>query len=428
MNALYEDLLAEIEASRDELIAFFRDFVRIPTPNPPGDTTAAADFLRGFLDRHGLEHRTIAPKPDWPNLVADIRLGHPGRHLVLNGHIDVFPGGDEARWRHGSAWSGTVEDGRIYGRGSADMKCGTAASFVAFALLARHRDRLGGRLTLTAVSDEETGGRWGTGHLFEHHGDLVRGDCCLNGEPSSAHTVRYGEKAPLWLVLTARARGAHGAYVHLSDSATKIAVDLIERLEAVTAIRPDMPEAIARNLADPTVRAALETGLGVGAADTVAAVTLNVVMVEGGLKTNMIPSECRVEADIRLPVGVPKATVLALVEEILQDFPQVTMEEQSLPEEEGANWCDPEGEMLRIIQDTAEHIVGIRPAPVITLAATDARFWRNAGIPAYIYGCAFDLVGTYDESVAIEEFLNVVRVHTLAAATYLSQECAPWKP
>lgn len=419
MTALEQDLLAEIDRRRDEFVGFFQDFVRIATPNPPGETREAARFLGDFLDRHGLSFETIAPKPEWPNLVADVSLAGPGRHLVLNGHIDVFPAGDDARWRHGSPWSGKIEEGRLYGRGTADMKCGTSASFIAFALLAARRDRLSGRLTLTAVSDEETGGRWGTGYLFEHHPQLVRGDCCLNGEPSSAYTVRYGEKAPLWLVFTVRARGAHGAYVHLSDSATKIAAELIERLETVTTLRPQMPEAVARNLADPVVRNALDTGLGAGAADTVAAVTLNIGMVEGGLKTNMIPSECRIEADIRLPVGVPKTRVRQMVDEILRDFPQVTVEEQSLAEEEGANWCDPEGEMLRIIQDRATRIAGIRPAPVITLAATDARFWRNAGIPAYIYGCAFDLVGTYDESVAIEEFLNVVRVHTLSAAAYL---------
>ncbi|WP_291295738.1 M20/M25/M40 family metallo-hydrolase [Elioraea sp.] len=422
MTSLEATLLADIDAARDELIAFFQGFTRIATPNPPGETREAAAFLRAFLEARGLPYQVIAPVPEWPNIVADHRFERPGRHLVLNGHIDVFPAGDPARWRHGSPWSGTIEDGRLYGRGTADMKCGTSASFIAYSLLAKHRDRLRGRLTLTAVSDEETGGRWGTGFLFANHPDLVMGDCCLNGEPSSAYTVRYGEKAPLWLVFTARARGAHGAYVHLSESATKIAAALIDRLEAVTAVKPEMPGKVARNLAEPSVRQALETGLGVGAADTVAAVTLNIGMVEGGLKTNMIPSECRVEADIRLPVGVPKARIWAMVREIMQDFPSVTVEEQSIPEEEGANWCDPEGEMLHIIQDRATRIAGITPAPVITLAATDARFWRNAGVPAYIYGCAFDLVGTYDESVALEEFLNVVRVHTLSAAAYLGGE------
>ena len=64
-----------------------------------------------------------------------------------------------------------------------------------------------------------------------------------------------------------------------------------------------------------------------------------------------------------------------------------------------ANWCDPDGEMLRLIQDAAERVAAVRPVPVITLAATDARFWRLSGVPAYIYGCSPDRMGTYDESV-----------------------------
>ena len=58
---------------------------------------------------------------------------------------------------------------------------------------------------------------------------------------------------------------------------------------------------------------------------------------------------------------------------------------------------------------------------MITLAATDARFWRLSGVPAYIYGCSPDVMGTYDESVGLEEFLNVVRVHALSAAAYLGR-------
>ena len=354
-----------------------------------------------------------------PNLLATFDTQRNGRHLVLNGHIDVFPPGRDEHWRHGGPWSGTIEEGRLYGRGTADMKCGTIASFVTYALLHKHRDKLAGRLTLTAVSDEETGGKWGTGYLFKHHRDEVAGDCCLNGEPSSVHTVRYGEKTPHWLVFTIRTRGAHGAYVHMSDSANKIATRLMAALESLTGLRSDMPEAVARNLSDAAVRQALDDGLGKGAADLVPKVTLNIGMIDGELKTNMIPSECKLEADIRLPVGVSKARMRTEVERILQGFPQVSVEEVSRPDDE-PNWCDPDGEMLHLIQDAAVRVTGIRPVPVITLAATDARFWRLSGVPAYIYGCSPDLMGTYDESVGIEEFLNVVRVHALSAAAYLA--------
>jgi succinyl-diaminopimelate desuccinylase len=190
-------------------------------------------------------------------------------------------------------------------------------------------------------------------------------------------------------------------------------------LESLTGLRSDMPEAVARNLSDAAVRQALDDGLGKGAADLVPKVTLNIGMIDGGLKTNMIPSECKLEADIRLPVGVSKARMRTEVERILQGFPQVSVEEVSRPDDE-PNWCDPNGEMLHLIQDAAVRVTGIRPVPVITLAATDARFWRLSGVPAYIYGCSPDLMGTYDESVGIEEFLNVVRVHALSAAAYLA--------
>ena len=78
--------------------------------------------------------------------------------------------------------------------------------------------------------------------------------------------------------------------------------------------------------------------------------------------------------------------------------------------------------MLRLIQDAAERVTGKRPLPVITLAATDARYWRQCGVPAYLYGCSPDRMGTYDEAVDVEEFLNIVRVHALAAAAYLARK------
>jgi succinyl-diaminopimelate desuccinylase len=421
MSGLAEILLTEIDAGTDEWVRLLQEFVRKPTPNPPGDTRAGTEHLASFLAARGLEHRLIAPLPEAPNLVAQFDAACPGRHLVLNGHIDVFPAGDAGRWKH-DPWSGAIEDGRLYGRGVADMKCGTTSSVITYALLHGHRDRLAGKLSLTCVSDEETGGRWGAGYLFAHHPEYVRGDCCLNGEPSSAHTVRWGEKLPLWLAFTVKTRGAHGAYIHMSESASLIALDLMERLEAVTRLQPDPPTEIARNLSDPEVRAALDRSMGKGAADLLGKVSLNIGVVEGGLKTNMIPSECRVEADIRIPFGLSKADVLACVHEILRDFPQVSVAEESVESETHANWCDPDGEMLRIIQGNALKVRGIKPVPIATLALTDTRWWRNAGIPAYIYGCAPDGMASHDESVSLEEFLHVLRVHVLSAAAYLGGE------
>src|SRR5262249_56251509 len=116
----------------------------------------------------GLPHRVRAPMPDFANLPAPSDPERPGLHLVLNGHIDVFPPGRDELWRHGGPWSGTIDNGRLYGRGTADMKCGTIASFVTYALLHEHRDRLAGRLKPAAVSDEQTPRTPRTALLFAH--------------------------------------------------------------------------------------------------------------------------------------------------------------------------------------------------------------------------------------------------------------------
>jgi succinyl-diaminopimelate desuccinylase len=150
-------LLQRIEDDRDRLVRFLQAFTRIDTGNPPGDTRAGAAFIGAFLDAAGLSHRVLAPQPSMPNVVAAMRFARPGRHLVLNGHIDVFPVGDRTRWAR-DPLGGDVAGGRVHGRGTVDMKCGTTASIFTYYYLSQLRDALGGRLTLTAVSDEETGG------------------------------------------------------------------------------------------------------------------------------------------------------------------------------------------------------------------------------------------------------------------------------
>ncbi len=190
---------------------------------------------------------------------------------MLNGHIDVFPADEQnERWTH-APWSGAIADGKIYGRGVVDMKAGTSASIFTYAYLYRIREYLKGRLTLTAVSDEETFGPWGARYLMEHHPE-VHGDCLLNGEPSSPLTIRFGEKGPLWLRFTTRTRGAHGAYTHLTSSATKVAARLIIDLEDLTTLQPSVPIDVADALAGAV--AAIDEAQGSGAKDILQRVTV----------------------------------------------------------------------------------------------------------------------------------------------------------
>ena len=141
-------------------------------------------------------------------------------------------------------------------------------------------------------------------------------------------------------------------------------------------------------------------------------------MVRAGLKVNMVPGECVIEADIRLPIGVERDRVLAEVEKILAGYPQAryTVINSAPPA-----WCDPEHEMVGIIQANVKALRGFEPQPTASLGGTDARLWRYIDVPAYVYGPFPTGMGAGDEHVPIDDFLHVVKTHVLSACDYLSR-------
>lgn len=411
-----EQILAWIEQDREKLVGFLSRFVSIPSPNPPGDTRDAASFLVETLEREGAPVEVLSAKEHLPNVVGSFEGGRSGRHLVLNGHIDVFPVAASEVWEH-DPWSGAVADGKVHGRGVADMKCGTSASLWTYVYLHRLREALGGRLTLTCVSDEETGGTFGAKWLLDSFGEAYRGDCMLNGEPSVPSMVRFGEKGTLRIVIEIDTPGAHAAYTHVSPNAIKIAAELIGDLYSLEGLPV---------VQDDALRAAIEAGfqavdegVGKGASGILNKFTVSVGVIQGGVKINVLPGHCRLEVDIRLPVGMRHAPLLAEVERIVARHPPATLSPVWTHSAE-PTVSDPDHEMLGIIKST---VVGLgRPEPVsaVSLGATDSKHWRNAGVPSYVYGCRPTGMAKANERVDVEEYLHIVRTHALAAASYLS--------
>lgn len=407
-----------IDDEHEGIIGFLREFLQAKSPNPPGDTRDAAAVVTKLLDRLGLPYRMVSPNPVMPNIIGSYEGAKPGKHLVLNGHMDVFPvDEDTSRWT-ADPWSGDIRDGKIYARGACDMKPGTTASIFTYALLHRIRDNWGGKLTLTCVSDEETFGPWGARYLMDHEPEIL-GDCLLNAEPSSPLTIRFGEKGPLWLAITIQTRGAHGAYVHSTESATKIAARLALALETVCEMEFPLPDNLGRAI--EASREAVDKAMGAGAHEAVPRVTLNVGRIDGGLKVNMIPGQCRMEVDFRIPVGATREMLMERVNQVMTDFPEATLEEIG---HAAPAYSDPFGEMVTILQDTVEELRGFRPTPIISLGGTDARLWRYRNIPAYVYGPYPHSMGSFDEHVDLEDFIHIVRTHTIAAYRYLARNTA----
>ena len=180
----------------------------------------------------------------------------------------------------------------------------------------------------------------------------------------------------------------------------------------------DLPVELPDNLmrARDESREATDRAMGEGAADIVPSITMNVGVIQGGLKVNMVPGECSFEADFRLPVGLERDGLMAEVEKIVARHPQAEVEEINYSP---PSYCDPYGDMMEILQNNVEALRGYRPAPVVSLGGTDARLWRHHGIPAYVYGVFPNGMGSFDEHCDLEDFLHVVRTHVLSAYDYL---------
>lgn len=402
-----------LDRDSDAILQLVQRMVQIPSENPSGDTTDLTAFMTDWLDERRLNHEVVAPQPTMPNIVATFDGSQPGKHLVLNGHLDVFPGGDPDQWSD-DPFSGVVRDGKLFGRGVIDMKAGTAASFLTYAYLHELKSQLPGRLTLTAVSDEETGGTWGTGYLMDNHPDVI-GDCVLNGEPSTPYTIRFGEKGPVWLDMLVRTRGGHGAYTHLSRSAIQETAEIIRKIEQLADQAVTLPPDILERVED--ARSELDAALGPGATDVVKQVTVNIGTIQGGVKTNVIAADCRTGVDLRTPPGMSAQSLLEQFERILADHPGASYDLFKLSE---PSVCTPDHEMVRILQRNGEAVRGIRPKPAISIGGTDCRYWRWRGIPAYVYGPIPYNMGAADEYVTLDDLYGTVRVHVLSAFDYLT--------
>ena len=311
-------LLDRVEQDRKEIIAFLRGFLKSPSPNPPGDTRQATKYITDYLDTKNIQYKVVGPDPEKPNIVSTLDTQRPGKHLILNGHIDVFPVGNPEGWSH-DPWGGELVDGRIYGRGACDMKAGTTASIYTYAVLNEMTPELDGKLTLTAVSDEESGGRLGAGWITENIPEAI-GNCVINGEPSSPYTIRFGEKGILWLRVNVNSPGGHGAYPHLSPNPIKIAAKIITELETLNQTPVSYPENLLKAINEG--RAEAERALGAGGADVMSRLSVNIGAITGGVKINVIPRTCSFEVDLRLPPGLSREEVLPRVQAILDKYPR----------------------------------------------------------------------------------------------------------
>ncbi len=231
-------LLKRIEDKRDELVSLTQQLIRIPTINPPGDAyEACAHFLgerlaaRGFQVDYVRAHGAPGDSDAHPrvNVVARRPGSGQGPCVHFNGHIDVV--------EVGSGWTvdpfaGVVKAGRVYGRGSCDMKGGIAASVIACEALIESGIDLPGAIEISGTVDEESGGFSGVGHLCRQgYFSRPRVDHVIIPEPLGVDRVCLGHRGVWWAEVQTHGRIAHGSMPFLGDSAISHMVAFLHLLD-----------------------------------------------------------------------------------------------------------------------------------------------------------------------------------------------------
>jgi succinyl-diaminopimelate desuccinylase len=399
------DALSRIDA--DELIALTRDLVRIPSVVRPGDPTATeaavAAHVERWLSTEGFEVEVHEVAPGRPNVLASIGASSAGPTLLLEGHTDVVTEGNPREWSH-PPFGGDLVDGRIYGRGSADMKSGLAAAMIAAAAIKRSGARLGGRLVVGALVDEE-GDMLGARHLCTTAlgRELSAAIIC---EPEQ-NELCLEQRGVVWARVTVRGRMAHGAM-------PEAGINPITALGALLREAPALERRLRRlcrrspHLRPPSVTP-----------------TMVQAPVRGVPQSNVIPSTAQVTLDIRLTPG-PDADAVAkeidvACQRAMEACPGATVEWQPVNGYRMATRVERSEPLVRAMGRGVRQATGKPPRFGGVPGSTDGTILRmTLGIPIVTCGPGHRLIPhQVDEHVEVAELVDAARIYVASALNFL---------
>ena len=414
-----------IAAKRDDLIALTQDLIRIPTLNPPGqDYRLICEYLDKRLSAHGFETQMIRAfgtpgdsekYPRW-NIIARRDGKHAGECVHFNSHTDVVEVG--AGWTF-DPFGAEISDGKIYGRGTCDMKGGLAASIIAAETFIEHHPDFAGAIEISGTADEETGGYGGVAYLAEHgHFSPDKVQHVIIPEPLNKDRICLGHRGGWWAEIETKGEIAHGAMPFLGDCAVRHMGAVLQEFEDKL-----FPAMAARYTEMPVVPE--------GARNS----TMNINSIHGGenepaddfdgLQAHCVPDSCRIVIDRRFLVEEPldqvRDEVTGLLDGLRESRPnfeyEITERNSVLP-----SMTDKESPVVRTVAKAIEDVMGVPPQYVASPGSYDQKHIDRIGKlkNCIAYGPGIlDLAHKPDEYIGIDDMIDSAKVMGAALETLL---------
>jgi len=413
------NIMKNIDSKKNKIVKLLQNLIQIKSVNPPGSTSEIAGYIKEYISEHGLKCELYEQEKTKVNAVGTLS-GSGDKKFIWNGHLDVVPISKPDGWSV-DPWEGKVISSKILGRGTADMKGSIAAVISAACILADSNIELSGDWILGFTADEETGGEMGAEYLVRN--GILSGVACIVGEPTSLSKLGVGEKGVLWLKVKAEGRPAHAGLSFLGDNAIEKLYQFLTKLHKIEEIERKHSGEIEKILSfiiAESIRLKTPEFSKEFFQRVMNRLVMNVGMMSGGEKINIVPSSAEAIVDIRILPGMTHEMVMEEIEEILKDsgIQGITFETVLKAD---SSYQDIDNPFVNFMKKAVSKGINIEPTLYMISGFTDARFFRAKGIPTVIYGCKGENIHGIDEFITVDNLISTTKAYALTAMNFLKK-------
>lgn len=412
--SLQETIRESINAKKEEYIHFLQKIIQ--QPSTTGNELEAQTLVADRLKNLGLNVDVWIPDyeelkkskffnprrdnyEDSPNVVGTLKGNENGRSLILNGHIDVVPAGDESKWTN-DPYSGKVIEGKLYGRGTTDMKGGNMSTLIALETIIDLGIKLKGDVIYESVIEEETGGA-GTLAAIQRG---YKADVALIPEPSEMKILPQ-QQGSLWFEITVQGVSAHGGTRYEGVSAIEkgwVVFQEIMNLEE-TRNKPLREDPLYKNNPIP--------------------IPINIGQFNGGYFPSAVPEEATIQGRYGVAPGETIEEAKEKFQKMLDNLKSIDKWFELHPAT--VKWggihlppggCDPDHPMLKILKDKYLEVEKEEAVIAGSAWATDGGLLTQAGgIPSIVFGPGTTSMAHYtDEYVELEKMFKTAEITALS--------------
>ncbi|NPD87725.1 MAG: M20 family metallopeptidase [Asgard group archaeon] len=475
LTAEEKKLLALVDDKEEEIAELLQELVKINSLNYSEfqyhNINKIFDFTKNYMDNAGFKTELFkAPffsnkkNEFYYNLIASYEGEDPGKTLQFNGHLDIVPFNPDKWDEDTPPLGGVIKEGKLYGRGSVDMKAGIACQMIAMKLLKDSEVKIKGKLQMWFTPDEETHGAYGSAFMVKNHLDVVNADATIVSEPTvrvplTSPGISLGEKGPHWMKFIFHGVAGHGSWPKIKSSALNKAVRFMSKAkrnlkfpkrkapvtkwQQIKMLLSRVSFADYRKIVAYTGEKSPLDKDKTKRGKILYNTTFSFNQIKAGVKTNVIPDTCELEVDFRAMPGLSTQQVFdAIVKyctklnyriEIPEGYTNLQHSIQKFKDEpvditisiltvgEGSA-SDPNSEFGKLMQNAFTALYETSPIFGFMTGFSDGGNMREAGMKdIFILGPGGRNAHTANEYAEIKTFRDITKLYLLIAYRYLKK-------